>query len=1160
MLIDFFDTGNGIIADYVKPFNDFVTTWGNKLLGLFLSAETIAEYHLGTVLNILVMLVLILLYPKIAGLVQQMASKFQEKKPYRRFVRIPYGSKKEDGIVQLLKEAKKATPEFVHYMPEREENAMVIQRLEQQNFHELVGNSGNGKSVSAYQVCYHYSRKNYKTYQYKTRSAVGDKEDSLIEEEIDALCKSDKYVMLLVDDAHLLQSRKESVKELLLEKCGANPRMKVLWVETTFHGELDTSESGTAVTRLEFGSFRKVLVQHYREHYNKKFTHVQFAIRQLEENKVLDPWQFNFIATQANEVFEQRIRTLTDLELLTVYLVSSYSVMTGDKAISTADLVGRLERLAKTPGFEFIADNRRKHHSFDNLVAYLEKQGLIKINNRDIHSLHYNFSKFVIGIALDTALAPMLLSAYAEWIQDSPYAFKNVHAYLYVLDRHAEPFLRQCEDWMTAYVGQPEPDLLSAYPKVLDAIEVLCPAVYSNILRVLDADAVCRRLEAVDAARLQSAASYIRGFKRKAELLLANLNVRAVAERIQPIGSIAVFRQLSAFVDLLDGKKKQEFVDALRMEELVHLVNAMEPEHFGAVGALIKSLGPGGIRILQHPDLRLQAIASAANRVNLEQFTAFASFYHMLDPATQTVLYDGLEVGMFIAQANQATPDQFDHVTSVHKGVFAKGSQAFVSRLDWDRIAATIPQIQQRNLQRFANLLEALGPYRNSLLSRIDKYISHLAGVISSVESGYFYQAGITLGILSPSMRIRLLQDAQFDYGAIARSAGAMQTDELQQFSTLLSALGDEKHRLLEHREFPMERLATVASHANRDKFQQLSNLLAALAPYDAPLLTSPGFDFGGIADSASRVTPDKFQQLANLLDALGSHRGLLIRHPSMRLDQVKTTIGTVTVARLQQLAELLKSFDTYLPMLMDEAWFEAILTLLPETNEKDGHKLCVLMRVLPEAYRARMLDRISLTEKIELNDFHSNNLYVLSSWFAFLDVHVRTNRISEEERNRIRPVAAAVRPKLSQLVVRCPHQQYGYLAHILVVIDRLGLGGEMAVIDDAVLRTFAGRLHRVALWTPFTQLVYAFSRLNRAGTILMLNKDKVLAILTRSFQAATAVQEERIEFLSLVKSLSLPAYRQIIGGTVYQGVPIPDAPTLAWPNLIEPESEGVGV
>lgn len=130
---------------------------------------------------------------------------------YEKWDFLNYQNQKKNMAAAIL--GYKLTPQDVQVCPELPQVQKAERILELNNFVILQGKPGSGKSISCYQIAYHYLKKGYEVLRYN---------NDYINTELNINIPTHLKAIYIIDDAHLL---KDSVLKNLQEKSSENQKI-----------------------------------------------------------------------------------------------------------------------------------------------------------------------------------------------------------------------------------------------------------------------------------------------------------------------------------------------------------------------------------------------------------------------------------------------------------------------------------------------------------------------------------------------------------------------------------------------------------------------------------------------------------------------------------------------------------------------------------------------------------------------------------------------------------------------------------------------------------------------------------------------------------------------------------------------------------------------
>ena len=598
-----------------------------------------------------------------------------------------------DGILNT----EKVAPFYVHAAPKCKEVEAIKSRLKKTGFAMVSGGPGEGKSMAAYHAAYEFQNEaQYRVYELRTERLENKTGKEILDEvlfQLDSL--KGKRKLIIVDDAHKLAIKQDLNETLQQEAKEGNG--KYIWVETElYEGDKEGIQSDTHI-QIDFQSFLSDL---QRELYESEAPILKEALRGriegLEDAKkrankgaIRDAWHFAFVASRGEERLKQEITYLNDLETLVLFLISAYTVLSGESELSINYLLNKLDNLK----FGWLTEALRKltfsdaikslqEHKYEPRRNY-ERRSMIRIYDKSksdrgyIASLHYNFARAVIRASLlRKKLVRDLLSSVKELLT-SDYR-KCVYFYVFHrdLEEYAAEFDRENKDWLVKFISNPLPEL-KYYPPLLRGIKNVAKDIYNEIIR--------------------------------------NLDIPRIAKEVSN-AEVGQFQQLAQLLNAI-GDRRDELIKNLDLTQLGTQANKAKIEEFVQIANLLIALGDNRNKLIEKMDLKI--FAKTASDAKIEQFNNLAHLLRELEES-KSLLSMQLDHDTLVQKANQAGPYDIMGLTMLIAELEEEDRSKFIQEVNWDSICIKCPI--------YVPLLSALGASLENLWKQA-KNLSNKASV-----------------------------------------------------------------------------------------------------------------------------------------------------------------------------------------------------------------------------------------------------------------------------------------------------------------------------------------------------------------------------------------------------------------------------------------------
>jgi hypothetical protein len=765
------------------------------------------------------------------------------------FEEVSFGETRERVVMLVLHgllNGEKAQPQFVHAAPINKEVDMVCRTLEEAGFATLYGGPGEGKSMTAYHVAYRLQmEKGYSPYTLRV-DLLTDRGLPALRDELQAQLDGlrGKRKLIIVDDAHKLADRIELNR--LMRDEASDAEIRVIWVETEFYQET-ASERPTSHVRIDFRSFVDQLVENL---YRRRDVTFEFALRGqiegLEEalrkaanNQIRDAWHFAFVASQGEKRVEEEISKLDYVETLTLFLISAHTILTGERELPTAGLMNILVRLK----FGWLIDTLRRRSLIDIVRSLqehrfeshpdkqtMQRMSLIRLYDKTVNdrgyiaSLHYNSAKAIIGAALLKAnIVEDLLESLKLFLVFDYRRCSHISVLLRSMkpQQNALAFVSSNEQWFVGFLSNLKPDMMQAYPPLLDSLKSLDPQVYTRIINKLDVDCIAQQIDAVDSSKFHGLAYLLRALKGRQHILFEKVAWQDLASRVES-ADVSHFSQVAELLGSI-GNYRKVLVDKIDWQNLAFRVAKADIVDFKQIAELLNTLG-------NRRDILLEKIIWP----DLAYRVANADVPHFSN----------------IAELLRALGDRRDEL---------------VNKIDWQNLALRIADADVFQFTQIADLLGALRDHRDALVDKIEW--RNFALRIASADVTDFGQIASLLEMLG-NRRTELL--ARVNWTVVARRIrDTADLPDLQSLGQLLVAMGADRSLLVEKlaRNGGLVTLASKISKSPADRFEQVAVFLSSL---DRPL---PPLDTSSLVRTASECSRDNLKGLTLLMSSLDDVR-----------------------------------------------------------------------------------------------------------------------------------------------------------------------------------------------------------------------------------------------------------------------------------------------
>ena len=724
------------------------------------------------------------------------------------FEPVAFGEPNEETILRAVDgilNTQRVAPYYVHVAPQPDEVKSICSKLRDHGFAKLLGASGSGKSMAAYEAAFLLqSEEKYQVYRLnveelaKKTSLEYDKVRDSILNQLDKLGGNGKK-LVIVDDAHRLAIGEDLLRTLRKETEEANGR--VIWIETEFpSSELQEVPEDECIRLSFINLIDQLLYGLYfssdrliQQALRQRSVDLDDAIKRFHSGKIRDVWHFNFCATKGWDRLAQEVLGLSDFDLLVLFLVSSHTVISGEQELHTNGIVNRVRSLETVPGFQARFQWVREYGSVRDALEDLAKRKLVQMYDKDQHdkgyvaSLHYNFAREVIKFALSRGhLTEDLLISVKLLLTDDYLSCEYFGVFHRDIGKYAASFDRENKNWLLSFLSDLLPVRMGSCSVLLDDMAKSARSTY--------------------------------------EELLGHLEVETLSQRISSI-SVGQFGELGSLLRSL-GMRAEELREQLDLSQLAKAANAAQPGDFGKLAKLLPNLGERREGLIRK--LNLSQLAKAANKAQSEDLGRLASLLKCLGKHSENLI-KGLKLLRLAKAANAIC--SMGELTGVAALLDSLGSQAkeLVRELNLPRLAEVANAAQPKEFEGLAKLLRNLGERRKDFIDKLA--LSQLAVSASGTQAKSFDKVAVLVNGFGDDKE-KLTKE--LDFRELGEAANTIQLDQLEKLSALLSALGDQSGKLTQEldSETFKNKVKQVDTQLNKDWpriIDGLTHLMASL-------------------------------------------------------------------------------------------------------------------------------------------------------------------------------------------------------------------------------------------------------------------------------------------------------------------------------------------
>jgi len=892
---------------------------------------------------------------------------FRPERKY--FETIEFGESNEDTFLRSLNgilNTEKAAPYWVHVAPKPDEVGNIISKLSDSSFVRVMGASGSGKTMAAYQAAFALKceqkhqiyRLNVEDLQNKTSVEFTQLKNEILNE-LDGL-KGNSNKLVLIDDAHMLVPEDELFSILQIETTEGNG--KLIWIESELPSSDIAEFHDDECVRINLADFLPRLLD---EFYHSSDQLLQSALEQhakglddainrFQSGKIRDIWHFNFCATQGWEKLTKKVHTLSNFRLLVLFSVSAHTVISGEEELNSKDVVNNIRSLESATEFSSQFQWLREHTSVQNALEDLANQKLILMYDKSpqdkgyIAPLHYNFAREVVRTSLlRQHLTNDLMTSVKILLSNEYHRCTWIANLLTDLGQYAPQFIDSNKSWISSYLNNVSPKRFISCATLLEMSSKITIAGYNELLEHLDVETISKSVDLVQPIEFHRLSRFIDSLGKRREELVKELvkephlsKLATTANSTQPCNFDGLERLLTA---LGDERKElvKELVKEPHLSKLATTASAAQPGNFHGMAGLLTALGDKRKQLLKELDFsQLATTASAAQPGN---FHGMAGLLTALGDERKELLKELVKephLSKLATTANSAQPGNFDGLAGLLTALGDKRKE-LLKELDFSQLAKTASAAQPGNFHGLADLLTALGDKREELLKELVKepHLSKLATKANSAQPGNFPGLADLLSALGDKGE-KLVEE--LDFSQLAKTASAAQPGNFHGLADLLTALGDKGEKLVKELDF--SQLAKSANSAQPGDFDSLAGSLTALGDKRENLVKELVKEpyLSQLVKTASAAQPHYFDKVAGLLTALGDKREEVVKEllKEPYLSQLAKTASAAQPHEFDKVAGLLTALGDKREKLVKEL---DLLTLKNRVKEFKAHDTTAL-------------------------------------------------------------------------------------------------------------------------------------------------------------------------------------------------------------------------
>jgi len=672
--------GGPYLVSLLKPF-----------LGLFWSIVFLIDFF------ILIILVLFYIYLK---------SKIPE---INYFEPVNFGKPEENMILKAIDgilNTEKVEPFYVHAAPKSKEVETIHFRLKEIGFAMLSGGPGEGKSMVAYHAAYRFHEEDrYRVYAFIVERLGNKKGKEIINEVLSQLDNlKGKRKLIIVDDAHNLAIKK--YLNTMLQQEAKEGHGKYIWIETDFYEKKQVWTSSDMYIQVDFQKFFGNLIENFYKSQDSIFQKtlegriegLKDAIERVGKNKIHDAWHFAFVASKGEERLSKEINLLEEPESLILFLISAYTVLSGETELSINYLLDTLGNLK----FGWLLDYLRTRTFRDYLRSLQEQQlkrkSMIRIYEKSksdkgyIASLHYNFARAVIRASLlRKNLVKYLLSSVKEILTSDYRKCAYFGVFHRDLEEYAAEFDGENKDWLINFVNNLLLEYLKCYPPLLRGIKSVAEDIYNEIIENLDVRTIAEKISSAEAGQFQQIAYLLNAAGYRRDELLKSLDIEQLSKKASG-AEVGQFQQIAYLLNAA-GDSRDELLKRLDIQ-LSKKASGAEAGQFGQIEALINAAGDSRDELLKNLDI--EQLSKKASGAEVEQFGQIEALINAAGDSRDELLKN-LDIEQLSKKASGAEVEQFQQISQL-LNVLGDRKDELLKKLNYNILGRKATQVNPSNI------------------------------------------------------------------------------------------------------------------------------------------------------------------------------------------------------------------------------------------------------------------------------------------------------------------------------------------------------------------------------------------------------------------------------------------------------------------------------
>ena len=652
------------------------------------------------------------------------------------FGEINFGKPGENTIPKVINgllNAEKVEPFYVHAAPKSKEVEIVYSRLKETSFARIYGGPGEGKSMATYHSAYIFKEEErYYIYRLKVELLEDKKGKEIIDEillQLDDL--KGKRKLIIVDDAHKLAIKRDI--NIIMQQEAEEGHCKYIWVETEFYEEKQFKIPPDMYIRVDFKEFFGSLLKNFYRSQNPLFQEalkgriegLDDAINRVNKEKIRDVWWFAFVASQGEKRLTREIENLTDPPLLVLFLISAYTVLSGESELSSNYLLNKLYNFK----WGWLTE-AQKRSSFSDVIRLLQEQtqvrkSMIRVYDKSekdrgyIASLHYNFARTVIKASLlRVHLINDLLSSTEELLTSEYYKCAYIGIFLSDIGLHAADFVSKNKDWLISFINNLLLEKLKCYLWMLEGVKNVAVDVYDEIIRKLDIDGIAEKLNGAEAGQFDQLAGLLNAIGDRRNELIKKLDLEQLSKKANS-AEVNQFHQLAGLLNAI-GDRRNELIKKLDLEQLSKTANSAEIGQFDQLAQLLNAMGDCRNELIKKLDI--EQLYKKANSAEAGQFEQLAQLLNAMGDC-RNKLIEELDLEQLSKTANSAEAGQFEQLANLLDALSFNKNQVSIL-LDYGKLIQKANQVStSSDISGLTYFLAKLDEKdRNEFIYKVDWY------------------------------------------------------------------------------------------------------------------------------------------------------------------------------------------------------------------------------------------------------------------------------------------------------------------------------------------------------------------------------------------------------------------------------------------------------